>query len=265
MVICGSHLILHMRKASTEEARDDTSSTGEGYIRPSIRPSAVTHRRAVVRLPRFTRRSRSVTRTPNDIAERATPLSPPVGGGASRRPPGPVASAVVEMTNIRKLLDMAQKIGLPPPLTRDLESMWYDPVATINHGMTTIGTGAVGAIQEDIAAEEVEMGPMSPTLHGHDSTMTDEEKDTSSLPSQGRFQIPARLTGLRLFSGRRRAATVAGGCDGDTEYEDETTSTWIPVVRFNDLETMPTTFQDADTDEEPLPPPKSYSKPNRKG
>lgn len=38
----------------------------------------------------------------------------------------------VEVNRIDSVLDIAQRVGLPPPLKEDLESMWFDPIVTLN-------------------------------------------------------------------------------------------------------------------------------------
>ncbi|KAG8889408.1 hypothetical protein FRB98_004501 [Tulasnella sp. 332] len=127
-VICGCHLIIHMRQACAGE--------GETTITPNIPLPDTAISQGIHKPP------------PSSITsmEPVTGLRPYLGCSPAtllfqprrhrHRPPsrdsGRRVTAVPEKTKLRRLLDTAQKLGMPPPLTRDLESLWDDPVMTLN-------------------------------------------------------------------------------------------------------------------------------------
>jgi len=50
----------------------------------------------------------------------------------------PASSATVseaEAERIGRVLTIAQRVGLPPPLAQDLVALWYRPVTTLNDGL----------------------------------------------------------------------------------------------------------------------------------
>ncbi|KAG8903110.1 hypothetical protein FRB99_003744 [Tulasnella sp. 403] len=59
------------------------------------------------------------------------------------------AQTEAESQRIQKALNVAQRIGLPPPLAQDLVGMWYDPVATINHNTAATSAMELSAIQSE--------------------------------------------------------------------------------------------------------------------
>ncbi|KAG9015521.1 hypothetical protein FRB94_000126 [Tulasnella sp. JGI-2019a] len=67
-------------------------------------------------------------------------------------PETPTLMMQSEERRIGWALSIAQRVGLPPPLAQDFVTMWYQPVATLNHGT------AARTIELDVVHEESSRG-----------------------------------------------------------------------------------------------------------
>ncbi|KAG9033389.1 hypothetical protein FRB95_014837 [Tulasnella sp. JGI-2019a] len=184
IVICGCHLVLRMRKACCEE--DDRD------IRSAV--STVT-------------RSRQLNTNVNAVPPSPTAPSTTAHGhgnghcgasstfhklGFSRRAGEKSVislEAILEATKLRRILDLAQKFGMPPPLRQDLESsIWDDPVMTLNVGMATELEREAGS-RDIVTGRTMELG----TIRPKSSNWADNQLDT--LPTK-----PRRFMGASFFS-----------------------------------------------------------------
>ncbi|KAG8884258.1 hypothetical protein FRB97_004763 [Tulasnella sp. 331] len=153
IIICGCHLILRMRQACCEEDDASIPSTGHHITRseklnnsatdvpPSPGLSTTLHGHASGSEPRTPRKLGSFRGTRRQAREKATTS----------------LNVILETTKLGRMLDLAQKFGMPPPLRQDLESMWDDPVKTLN-------VGAATEIERDVVGENWNLGGPGPAM-----------------------------------------------------------------------------------------------------
>ncbi|KAG9007895.1 hypothetical protein FRB94_013842 [Tulasnella sp. JGI-2019a] len=157
-IICGCHLIIHMCQECSKE--DATTIAPRSLRSPRDQPPQ----------PEFKPPSTSIAIV--QPVSHMAPRTPPTASVApscryGRR--GPSASSgrrvkVLFESKIRHVLDLAQRF-VPPPLTPDIESVWDNPVMTLNVGVGTEKN--VDTDQEGWANNHIPVPPM-PMLLGRD-------------------------------------------------------------------------------------------------
>lgn len=103
-------------------------------------------------------------------------------------PARPVNRAPVpDLERIDRVITLAQRIGLPPPLPQDLSAMWFDPIATLDQCATT-------AVEMDSIADgdtrlPIPQTPIGILVHSRQSFCDDEsdsiQGDDSAVSSAG--------------------------------------------------------------------------------
>ncbi|KAG9015524.1 hypothetical protein FRB94_000129 [Tulasnella sp. JGI-2019a] len=162
IIVAGCHMIIHMRKASFHEAEtalDSDLTTTRG-------PSRNVKTRSV----------QAVFTKPTDPESFGT-------SRPQRRPPilrQTISGSPSNTSWLGRVLRIAQRLGLPPPLKQDLDTLWVDAVVTINRPPS-----------QDIAEEQVELSYMDTT------TLT---AGSDARVSRGRDGMEGRLetTGNRM-------------------------------------------------------------------
>lgn len=107
IIVIGSRLILHMRKAAAKEGMDSTLTNDTGAVRTQNSPSDPTSVDLTY--------DASGIQTQRTLTAWAAPLRP-------------FKSDSTGMTNANRMIGIAQRIGLPPPLSADFYAMWCEPV-----------------------------------------------------------------------------------------------------------------------------------------
>lgn len=101
----------------------------------------------------------------------------PSGGEASYS----MGAMVRERTKLRRILRLAQRFGMPPPLRQDLD-IWDDPVVTLNHGITTESDRDAGCLAAGLNQVSLELGHLPPRTY-HTNTIHTRQ----NLPSTSRW------------------------------------------------------------------------------
>lgn len=135
IIIAGCHMIVHMRKACSEEHESPSSRTRSQTTRsPGVSHMGDASATHLSEIRADSANSLKVaashrTGTSDVIGSDVSPFPSPAPSSIFRREQ-PAAS---DTHRLRRVLRLAQRFGLPPPLREDLDSMmWGDAVVTIN-------------------------------------------------------------------------------------------------------------------------------------
>lgn len=255
-------MILRMRQARAEEDGFSSNYGGSGGTPNPIAftPGAPRHEITASRLALSPSTVGSVTTEgpydgppPKRISRFTLPMKrrtgDPLRQEAGRKPLGGTS----EKTNLKRILRLAQRFGMPPPLRQDLELVWDDPVVTLNYGVTTEMEREAGDRRASTNEVLVELGHLPPqscnrpgqVKHGPSSSWPEAYLDAYSGTDAERSA--ARPFPFTLGSFFRRGSDNSTSSPvkdievsaEDTELEDETPATYITPGRWARLDSPP--------------------------